>query len=311
MLRLENDWVWDSWPFDDDEGRHHLMFLQAPRSLGDPELRHVNARVGHAVSDDYRNWDILPDVLDPSPEPAWDDGAIWTGSVMRGPSGTYHFFYTACSRADTYLIQRIGRADSTDLITWTRASDRPLLEVDPQWYEVHRPSLWHDQAWRDPWVFADPNGDGWHMLLTARSKSGPKFSRGVVGHALSADLDRWVAQPPLSAPGGFGQLEVMQLIPSHLTGQAHQLLFACGADELDPASHPSGQRGGMWIAQGDTPLGPWNISAARRFDHDSLYAAHCIQDIDGSPALIGFEAGTGDAFGGIILDPVPVWLGPS
>ena len=45
-LRLEDDWVWDSWPFDDDQGLHHLFFLKAPRSLGDPELRHVNATRG-------------------------------------------------------------------------------------------------------------------------------------------------------------------------------------------------------------------------------------------------------------------------
>jgi beta-fructofuranosidase len=311
MLHLEDDWVWDSWPFDDDDGRHHLMFLRAPRSLGDPELRHVNARVGHAVSDDYRNWQLLPDVLSPSLQRAWDDGAIWTGSVVKGPGGEYHFFYTACSRSENYLIQRIGRADSADLITWTRATDHPVLEADPRWYEIYRPTLWHDQAWRDPWVFADPRGDGWHMLLTARSKNGPKFSRGVVGHARSADLDRWEAQAPLSSPGGFGQLEVMQLIPAHLSGPAHHLLFACGAGELDPAHHPAGQRGGMWIAQGDTPLGPWHIANARRFNHDTVYAAHCVQDIDGSAALIGFESGVGDVFGGIILDPVPVFFDPS
>ena len=212
-LRLEDDWVWDSWPFDDDQGLHHLFFLKAPRSLGDPELRHVNASVGHAVSTDYRAWEILPDVLGPASGPAWDDGAIWTGSVVQGPSGTFHFFYTACSRADNFLVQRIGRADSTDLISWTRAGEQPLLEVDARWYEIHDGENWHDQAWRDPWVFADPEGDGWHMLITARSNSGAQFSRGVVGHAWSPDLDQWEVRPPLSQPGGFGQLEVMQLVP--------------------------------------------------------------------------------------------------
>ena len=28
-------------------------------------------------------------------------------------------------------------------------------------------------TWRDPWVFPDPAGDGWHMLITARAAAGP------------------------------------------------------------------------------------------------------------------------------------------
>jgi beta-fructofuranosidase len=306
-LRLEDDWVWDSWPFDDDQGLHHLFFLKAPRSLGDPELRHINASVGHAVSSDYRAWEILPDVLGPAPEPAWDDGAIWTGSVVQAPNGGFHFFYTACSRADNYLVQRIGRADSDDLISWTRAGDQPLLEVDPRWYEIHDGRNWHDQAWRDPWVFADPDGNGWHMLITARSNSGAQFSRGVVGHAWSPDLDRWEVRPPLSQPGGFGQLEVMQLVPPGVVDAMPRLLFACGVKELDVNRHPADQPGGMWLATGAGMLGPWDIANARRIDHPTIYAAHVITDIDESPAVLGFDAGTGDGFGGFILDPVPLW----
>ena len=34
MLRLADDWVWDSWIADDGE-RYHLFFLKAPRALGD------------------------------------------------------------------------------------------------------------------------------------------------------------------------------------------------------------------------------------------------------------------------------------
>ena len=37
----------------------------------------------------------------------------------------------------------------------------------------------------------DPDGDGWHMLITARAAHGPVDDRGVVGHAWSADLRTW------------------------------------------------------------------------------------------------------------------------
>src|SRR4051812_23371389 len=35
VLRLDDQWVWDSWVADDGE-LYHLFFLQAPRALGDP-----------------------------------------------------------------------------------------------------------------------------------------------------------------------------------------------------------------------------------------------------------------------------------
>ena len=49
MLRLDDFYVWDSWVADDGD-LYHLFFLQAPRSLGDPGMRHLSATVGHATS---------------------------------------------------------------------------------------------------------------------------------------------------------------------------------------------------------------------------------------------------------------------
>lgn len=301
-LRLAQDWIWDSWPVDDEQGRHHLFFLRADRALIDPELRHRHPTIGHAVSDDYRTWQLLDDALAPADTPAWDDGTTWTGSVVRGPSGRYHLFYTGTSIAEDCLVQRIGRADSDDLIHWERFGDQPLVEADPRHYEKLGTG-WHDEAWRDPWVFPDPGGTGWHMMITARANHGALCSRGVIGHAWSADLDHWQVRPPLSQPSGFGQLEVTQ--PVVLAGRAH-LLFSCGHDELHPDRHPPGQRGGCWLAPGASLLGPWDIDHARRIDHDSLYAAHVITDVDGVHRLIGFSGGTPDRFVGEILDPVDI-----
>ncbi len=52
-LRLPEHWLWDFW-FAQDGDDVHLFHLQAPRSLGDPALRHANATIGHAVSRDLR-----------------------------------------------------------------------------------------------------------------------------------------------------------------------------------------------------------------------------------------------------------------
>jgi len=50
-LRLPDKWVWDFWLVQDGKD-YHAFYLQAPRSLGNPDLRHLNACVGHAASTD-------------------------------------------------------------------------------------------------------------------------------------------------------------------------------------------------------------------------------------------------------------------
>ena len=57
--RIADQWIWDSWIADDGE-LFHLFFLQAPRSLVDPDLRHTSARIGHATSTDLSVGRALP-----------------------------------------------------------------------------------------------------------------------------------------------------------------------------------------------------------------------------------------------------------
>ena len=64
MLRLAEAWIWDSWIADDGD-RYHLFFLQAPRALGDPGLRHTAATIGHATSRDLVDWEVHADALRP------------------------------------------------------------------------------------------------------------------------------------------------------------------------------------------------------------------------------------------------------
>lgn len=176
MLRLPDVWVWDFW-LADDGARHHLYYLKASRALGDPDRRHWNVTVGHAVSEDLVTWEEVADALAPGPPGAFDDKTTWTGSVVRADDGTWRMFYTGASAADGGLKQRVGVATSTDLYTWHKR-DGPVLESDPRWYERLPDAQWPDEAWRDPWVFRDPAGDGWHMLITARAAAGPPTSAG-------------------------------------------------------------------------------------------------------------------------------------
>ena len=75
-LRLPDKWVWDFWLAQDGPD-YHTFYLQALRSLQDEKLRHWNVSVGHAVSQNLCDWDILPDALHPSSTEAWDDYTTW------------------------------------------------------------------------------------------------------------------------------------------------------------------------------------------------------------------------------------------
>ena len=304
MFALPDSWVWDFW-FADDGDRFLMFFLYASKALRDPEARHYRASVGHAVSTDLRAWTRVEDTLVRADAPAFDDLATWTGSVVRNPAGGWEMFYTGSTRvADGRNIQRIGRAHSEDLYTWTRSGNGPALQADGEWYET-LDKAWQDEAFRDPWVFRDPASGTWHMLVTARSGHLPDtFSRGVVGHATSPDLTTWSLEPPLTepAPGGFGQLEVMQT--EIVEGQA-VLIFSCLAEHA--SLERRGTSGGVWAAPAAGLLGPFAIDQAYPLTDDSLYSGRLVQDRVGAWQLLAFKLATEDVpFVGEISDPLPV-----
>jgi beta-fructofuranosidase len=282
VLRLDDLWVWDSWVADDGDA-YHLFFLQAARTLGDPRLRHGAATIGHATSRDLVDWDYQGEALGPVRD-GWDDRALWTGSVARGDDGIWRLYYTAISRAGQPVYdQRIGLAESDDLVRWRRVGDGPLLEADPRWYV--------DEAWRDPFVFRDPGGDGWHMLITARDRQ----HHGVLAHARSPDMRAWETGPPVCGPAGSGVLEV----PQARLVDGRPLLVFTREGELC-----------TWSVVGESLAGPWDLAAARPFRREpDLFAAPLVQRRDGSWAFLGFrnlEARGIDAFE--IVDPIPVRL---
>ena len=221
-LRLADKWVWDFW-LAHDAGCHHVFYLQAPRALGDPDLRHHNATVGHAVSTDLADWQTLPDALHPGPSGSWDDLAIWTGSVIQH-RGLWHMLYTGISTAEAGLVQRIGLAVSTDLTHWQKDPRNPVLEADPRWYETRAHAGSRQESWRDPYLVRVAEDGLFHALLSARVPTGPTDGAGVVAHAQSADLISWEIGPPITQPGEVAQAEVPQLVR---IGDGYKLLVSC------------------------------------------------------------------------------------
>lgn len=308
MLRLPEAWIWDFWLVDDGQ-KYHLFFLYASRAIGDPRHRHHRAAIGHAVSDDLRNWERVVDALVHGDAPAFDESATWTGSVVRHPDGTWFMFYTgARALSATANIQTIGYATSADLMHWQKSADNPILQADRRWYEKLEDGRWHDEAFRDPWVMPDPDGNGWHMLITARANHGPADDRGIVGHATSPDLRHWTLQPPLSQPGqGFGQIEVMQY--AEVAGR-RLLLFSCLADDTSHARQATGTTGGVWVAEATGPLGPYDLAHAQQITDSSQYVGRLMPDRDTDQwQLLTFANDHRDkTFVGELLDPVPFRL---
>jgi beta-fructofuranosidase len=315
MLHLEDQWIWDSWIADDGD-RYHLFFLQAPRALGDPGKRHLNARVGHAVSDNLVDWEYLGECFGPA-ERGFDDLAIWTGSVVRDGS-QWRMFYTAVSTAGHHIFdQRLGTAVSDDLHHWTREGSEPVVGVDRRWYKTldlaPPPTTGPDlegssETWRDPLVITDPDGDGWHLMVTARAVGAAKNDDGVIAHGRSHDLRTWQMGPPLCPPGaGFGQLEVLQ---NKKIGDRYVLVFTCHPQEMTPQRIAASGTYCTWSVPSPGLLGPFDISRARPFrEEPDLFAAPLVEQRDGTWALVGFrnlEPKGGDAFH--ILDPIPVEL---
>jgi beta-fructofuranosidase len=298
-------WVWDFWLADDGE-RFHLFYLHAPRSLGDPDLRHRNARIGHATSPDLMDWTDHGQIFEPGLEGSFDDTANWTGCVVRGGDGRWRLYYTGSrflSPASNHNIEAIGMAVSDDLHTWTKVPGA-VCRADARWYETYGTSPWPEEAWRDPWVFPDPDGKQWHMLITARANSGDSMRRGVVGHAVSVDMEHWEVRPALSEPGvDFAHLEVLETVTIE---RRNYILFSCDTPRLSGTL--AGTMGGVWYMPVASFTGPIDPGAARLLATQKIYAGRIVQQRSGQWALMGFE--NGPPFTGRISDPIPIVVHP-
>ncbi len=319
-LDRDDDWVWDFWVVDDpdaadDDEHFHAFYLHAPRSLGDPDLRHEHARVGHATSRDLETWTIRGDAVGPQPAPAFDDQATWTGSTVRADDGWWMFTSGITARTST-RVQRIGVSRSTDLTTWER-SEGTVMDLDPRWYVDQVADDPGDTAgethWRDPFVIADPAVPGlWHAYVTAKTPH-PATGEptGVVGHATSYDLERWEVGPPLDVePGRFDQLEVISV--DEVEGRWVLVFSVLGAQV--PGAGPG--LGGVWSVAVEGPGAPVDTRRATRLTNERLYVGRTVRLRDGSSRFLAFvnedhdEPYPGGRFVGGLTPPLRVGWRP-
>ncbi|MGF1479157.1 MAG: glycosyl hydrolase family 32 [Cyanophyceae cyanobacterium] len=293
-LELPSDrYIWDCW-FAQHNSEYHLFYLHAPKTIANPELRHWNVAIGHACSTDLQKWELLPDALHPGPE---FEKYTWTGSTLYHRNQWYLFFSYSRSQ-ERGLIQRVGVATSTDAVTWHEHPE-PIIEADPRYYEQLDLDLWHDQSWRDPWVFQHPSGD-FYALITARANHGHPQTRGVIAlaRALTPELLTWEVLPPIAQPQQYGAMECPQLV--FIDGR-YYLIFS------SLPFHTSGEMGTYYMV-GDAPLGPF--SEPRKLCVDPIgrfYAGKLLQSTDGEWYFVAWRNLARDCtFLGDLIAPVPV-----
>ena len=309
-LHVEDKWVWDFW-FARDEADYHIFYLQAPRSLENPDLRHWHTTIGHAISKDLIHWEILPDALVPSKHAdVFDNLTVWTGSIIK-QDNTWYMFYTGTKREEQGKVQRIGMAISEDLMYWRRHQDNPIMVIDPHWYELLDESIWYEQAWRDPWVF---EYDGrFHALITARTNKGTPDTRGVIGYACSVDLLHWEVKPPITKPGEFSYFEVPNLT---CINNKWYLIFCVEAEKYSKQRMKRlgyRQLSGTHYMIAEHPLGPFHAFPDDVLLADvkaSYYSGKIIQNPVGHWVLLAsIQFGRGDGFIGDISDPILIKVG--
>ncbi|NIB41529.1 family 43 glycosylhydrolase [Pseudomaricurvus alkylphenolicus] len=316
---LKDKWVWDFW-FAKDGEDYHLFYLQADRALEDPELRHWNVSIGHAVSTDLNDWKVLPDAIAPSPVPEGSQGMIpadscttWTGCVIQH-DGTWYMYYTGSSKAEDGLVQRVCLATSNDLMAWEKHPANPLVELDERWYDGLNLERWHDASWRDPWVMKDPASDRYHMLVTCRANRGENDGRGAIGYAQSKNLIDWEVKEPFLAPGSYGEMEVPQV---EKIGR-HYYLF-CSVSERFTSKQQRAllaeePLNGVIYYMSENLEGPYKSVGSGYLYADaqfSLYSGKVIQGPDKDWYLMGFlnRDTKGDFVGGL-SEPMRINIAP-
>ena len=186
-------------------------------------------------------------------------------------------------------------------MTWGNRSE-PVIELDPRWYEELDLDVWHDQSWRDPWVFKNPETGDFHAFITARANSGPSRERGVVAHAVSKDLHHWSILPPVTDPGPFEIMECPQLVEIE---NRFFLLFAVPHRKLS-----SDPYAGTYYMTSNNRLGPFTDPKPLFVDlQGSLFSGKILQDEQKNTDFIAWRQFSAQKeFIGDILAPVPITL---
>lgn len=175
-------------------GVYHLFHLIIPN----------HDYIAHAVSRDGLSWKRVNNALFVGHPGEWDDDMLWTMHVVE-VNGKFEMYYTGLQRKDRGVISRIGFAESTNLIDWTK-NKKNFYPIEPKgiFYETHQtnPRTW--LSFRDPFRF-EYKGEV-YLLMATRTLAGPVSRRGCVGMVKITE-EAFELMPPLLYPMVYDDIE--------------------------------------------------------------------------------------------------------
>lgn len=283
MLYSQKLRIWDFWTATDHE-IHHIFYLKAPR-IGNPQDRHDQAVIGHAISRDWSQWAAQPDALTPAASPAWDDLSLWTGSIIPSHGGDWLMFYTG--RDKLTRTQNIGMARSNDLVHWKRIGTKPIFMPDAHWYRMPTEESPERYTWRDPYAVYDVTTDNYYLFFSAHAQNQKLGCEGAIGAAVSKDLNHWTVLPPVLNPGWIRDMEV----PSVIQKDGVWFLFCSVKAEWYGADAPIQARTTTLCFQSSTILGPYTLHPMDNRSSDLWYASRPVFDNSRGWMLMGWRMG--------------------
>ena len=148
--------------------------------------------IGHATSEDLRDWKRQPDILPKEPQPSWESDPGGNAPYVYCWDGLYYLFYSRYHGGR----QQIGLATSTDLFDWRKHPCNPVFHPAPfwcPWEEAERSSQFRPGSCRDPHVIRI--GDKFVMYYAAMARE--PMNMCAIAYCVSSDLVRWEDRGPV------------------------------------------------------------------------------------------------------------------
>lgn len=185
-------------------------------------------RIGLAIADDGSNWKRNGQpVIEPGPIGSWDERGIGDPYVVA-VGGRFQLFYTGMDRARR---QRLGVAQSTDGIHWTKLRSNPILDVGND-------QSFDENGLGEPAVWASNNY--YWMLYTGRDR----VENRRIGLAESRDGVSWQRSARVRVLSGEQPWDSKVVCdPTVIPGEGGVNVWFGGGDVARPDERINGQIG--------------------------------------------------------------------
>jgi predicted GH43/DUF377 family glycosyl hydrolase len=217
------------------------------------------AKVGYATSQVEDKWlkYLTNPVLDLGPPTSWDDDYVAHPTVYYD-GVTYHMWYSG----ESAINNRIGYANSTDGITWTKYPD-PVVDLGPS-------SAWDDYHTYSPTVLYD--GVLFHMWY-----SGFDGSIWRIGYANSSDGILWTKHPTpvldLGSPTSWDDERVYS--PTVIfDGSTYRMWYAGYDGSNYRMGYATSPNGFDWTKSGANPV--FDVGAGGTWDDTRVFGPSIV-----------------------------------